>query len=121
MRTDGAVPVFLVIRARKNPDHWIFPKGHIEPGETAEHAALRELREEAGVEGELIGRMGTSAFRSGAEDVEVTYYLVRWLREPDAGEGRERRWLPHEDARAQLSFENARRLLDTAAGEVATR
>jgi ADP-ribose pyrophosphatase YjhB (NUDIX family) len=29
---------------------WVFPKGHLEQGETAEHAAVREVREETGVE-----------------------------------------------------------------------
>ena len=33
---------------------WVFPKGHIEQGETSEAAALREVAEEAGVQAELV-------------------------------------------------------------------
>jgi ADP-ribose pyrophosphatase YjhB (NUDIX family) len=37
---------------------WSFPKGVVEPGETADAAALRELREEAGLEGRVMGVVG---------------------------------------------------------------
>jgi 8-oxo-dGTP pyrophosphatase MutT (NUDIX family) len=53
-----------------------FSKGHIESGETAEDAALREVREEAGVEGDLIAYVGSLEFESGAEYVLVDYYLM---------------------------------------------
>ena len=36
-------PQIMLVRAKKTPEHWIFPKGHIEAGETAEIAAAREL------------------------------------------------------------------------------
>ena len=121
VNTVGPVPKFLVLTARKNPDHWIFPKGHIDPGETPEQAALRELREEAGIEGELLGRVGTSAFRSGDEDVEVVYYLVRFVTEVGPGERRKRQWLEYDEARSLLSFEDAKRLLDAAARSVSAR
>lgn len=53
VRTDGPEPRFLVVTARRDPSHWIFPKGHVEPGEELDEAALRELEEEAGVTGEV--------------------------------------------------------------------
>jgi ADP-ribose pyrophosphatase YjhB (NUDIX family) len=76
VRTDGHEPLFLIVTARKDPRAWIFPKGHIEEGESPEEAALRELREEAGVEGSLLSRVGSSAFVSDTERVDVTYYLI---------------------------------------------
>jgi 8-oxo-dGTP pyrophosphatase MutT (NUDIX family) len=55
----------LLARARRNPLEWIFPKGHIEPGETAEETAIRELQEEAGVAGEIVPRRcGTRSTRT---------------------------------------------------------
>ena len=37
---------------------WGLPKGHVDPGESPEHAALRELHEEAGYHGSVIGLVG---------------------------------------------------------------
>lgn len=48
--------VLLVQRGRGNlKGLWSLPGGHIEPGETARAAAVREVREETGVEAELVG------------------------------------------------------------------
>lgn len=38
---------------------WSLPKGHIEPGETREEAAVREVREETGFEGEILAELGS--------------------------------------------------------------
>ena len=114
VRLDGPEPLFLVVTARRNPEQWIFPKGHIEPGEAPVDAAVRELREEAGVIGTVMGPIGSATFRSGEEDVEVTYVLIEASNEGHAQEGRRVAWLPHSSARARLSFENARQLLDEA-------
>ena len=106
---------FLIVTAKKAPDEWIFPKGHIERGETAEDAAVRELEEEAGVLGTLVAKVGASRFRSKKEDVECSYFLIRATANGRPRDGRQMRWLPLDRARAQLSFENARELLDRAA------
>ena len=52
---------FLLVRT-SNGRFWTFPKGHVDPGETAVEAAAREANEEAGVEGEI-------------DDVMLTKYL----------------------------------------------
>src|SRR6476646_10984685 len=51
VRKSGAAHEVFIVRAKKNPGDWIFPKGHIEPGESAPDAAVRELLEEGGVIG----------------------------------------------------------------------
>ncbi len=51
---DGRV---LVLR-RIDRAEWIFPKGHLEPGETPEEAARRETTEEAGLEVWIIAPLG---------------------------------------------------------------
>lgn len=115
VRTDGPTPRFLVVSARKNPAHWVFPKGHVVPGEEPAGAALRELREETGVEGELLAPIGVLAFRSGDEQVEVRYYLVRYRRESKPEEVRRLRWLAFDEAIEQLTFDDAKGLLRAAA------
>jgi phosphatase NudJ len=46
---------FLLVHERKHGQGWYFPAGRVEPGETFAEAALRETREEAGVEIALEG------------------------------------------------------------------
>ena len=83
---------------------WEFPGGQVEPGEAAEQAAVRELREELGVEVALTGTLGTVTIRPGMPMTVFTATLtsgepvptgshdaLRWL---DADELDEVRWLP---------------------------
>jgi 8-oxo-dGTP diphosphatase len=71
---------------------WSLPGGHIEAGETARAAALREVREETGVAGELMGLVDVhEVIRHGPGDILAAHYLIavfwgRWLAgEPLAG------------------------------------
>ena len=106
--------LILCVRAKKTPQDWIFPKGHIEPGETAEAAALRELEEEAGVSGESLGLVGSLDFQSGKEMVTVEYYLIKFTHEVPRKETREIRWCSYEEALALLSHRDAAELLKKA-------
>jgi 8-oxo-dGTP pyrophosphatase MutT (NUDIX family) len=106
----------LLVRSTKDPAVWVFPKGHIEPGETAEDAALRETQEETGIDGELLGPVGEPLeFMSGHEPVRVRYFLIRATGTVAVHEGRDKRWLPVAEARDLLVFESARALLAAAA------
>jgi 8-oxo-dGTP pyrophosphatase MutT (NUDIX family) len=120
VRGQGDEAEVVIVRARRSPA-WIFPKGHIDAGETAEQAAVRELAEEAAVVGEALTVVGSLRFRSGSEPVEVTYYLVRFLRSVPPTEQREVRWCRFPEARALLTYEDTRRLLDAAQALVAGR
>lgn len=114
-RLDDSEPRYLLVTARANPAHWIFPKGHVEPGESLEEAALRELREEGGVEGEPVGSVGSNAFTFRGQAIRVEYFLVRSTGRVEAeDEGRERRWQAHDEARRTLTFEDSREILDRA-------
>jgi 8-oxo-dGTP pyrophosphatase MutT (NUDIX family) len=115
VRMDGNERLVLLVRAKKDPSVWIFPKGHIEPGETAAEAALRETREEAGVDGELVGPIGAPLeFQSGFEPVRVQYFLIVATSEVDSMEGRAKAWCSFDEAIARLTFEGARQLLALA-------
>jgi 8-oxo-dGTP pyrophosphatase MutT (NUDIX family) len=108
----SGTPHILLIRARRDPSAWIFPKGHIEPGESPRVTAVRELREEAGVEGTAIAEVGVNRFQSGSEAVSVRYFLVRFDEKPQGGERREWKVVPISDAIAMLTHPDARALLE---------
>ena len=102
----------LIVRAKKNPRDWIFPKGHVEPGESLAETACRELAEEAGIAGKAVQEVGVSTFQRGRLLIEVTYFLVRFVGRVEPAEQREVRWCSLDKARTLLSFADAQRLLD---------
>jgi 8-oxo-dGTP pyrophosphatase MutT (NUDIX family) len=109
----------LLVRSKKDPAIWVFPKGHIEPGEDAAATALRETWEEAGVRGTLGPAVGAPLeFRSGDELVSVQYFVVRPNEEAASPEGRDKQWLAIENAMEALSFETAREKLRQATAAV---
>jgi 8-oxo-dGTP pyrophosphatase MutT (NUDIX family) len=105
----------LLVTSKKQPGFWIFPKGHIEPGETAAEAGVRETQEEAGVTGDLIGAVGAPLeYEWNGKRYSVQYFLIRATAESPAIDGRDIAWLPFEQALERLSFEDTRRLLRQA-------
>lgn len=72
-RRRAGVPTVVLV-ARRRPDSsalvWGLPKGHLEAGESSEAAAVREVREETGLEAVVEERLG-----------DITYWFAR--REPD--------------------------------------
>lgn len=119
VRVRQRTPEVLIVRAKKNPTDWIFPKGHIEPGEDGPAAAVRELLEEGGVVGRAEELVGVSRLQIGAREVQVSYYLVWFEADGIAHERRESAWVPFPEARARLTYEDARRYLDLVLPRVA--
>ena len=75
----------LLVTSKKQPGFWIFPKGHVEPGETAAQAGVRETHEEAGVTGELLGPIGAPLeYDWGGKRYSVQYFLIRATAESPA-------------------------------------
>lgn len=66
----------LVILKRFN-GVWLFPKGHIDPGETAEMAAIREVKEECGLMAVIIAELGETSYNFW-ENNEEHHKIVRW-------------------------------------------
>ena len=108
----------LLVTSKKQPGFWIFPKGHVEPGETAAEAGVRETLEEAGVTGDLLGPAGTLEYDWSGKRYRVEYFLIRATSEAPANDGRTIAWLPFDEALDRLSFDDTGRLLREARGRM---
>jgi 8-oxo-dGTP pyrophosphatase MutT (NUDIX family) len=108
--TDG--PEYLLVRTRSDSVEWVFPKGHIEAGETPAEAAVREVAEEAGVQSGSPTLVGVTEFEFRGEDVVTEYFMLAHLADgvPEE-EGRDPRWCTSTEARELLSFEDLKGLL----------
>ena len=102
---------------------WSLPKGHVEAGETEAQTAVREVAEETGISGRVIGKLGTIDFWFVAEGRRVHktvhHYLllvtdpVHGLELSDADvEVSEVAWVPLEELPVRLAYADERRLLD---------
>jgi 8-oxo-dGTP pyrophosphatase MutT (NUDIX family) len=114
-------PLFLVIRDSYH--NWGFPKGHLEPGEMPDAAALREVGEETGLNAvELRGAIETIdwyfRFRGRLIHKVCYFYLMETVSEatcPQRAEGITAcRWVPFDEAIRLVSYANARTVLQRA-------
>ncbi len=112
-RVDG-VDKFLLVTSKQTPTDWIFPKGKIERGESAEEAALRELQEESGFEGTIIALAGSAEYQSRRGPAHVDYFVANASERTGEGDGRQFQWLAYDAAKRTLTHEDSRRLLDRA-------
>jgi 8-oxo-dGTP pyrophosphatase MutT (NUDIX family) len=101
----------LLVRGTRPPHEWVLPKGHIEAGETAIQAAVREVREEAGVEAEPVQFLGEVEFTIAGEQVRSAFYLMAFSREVGGAEDRGLTWCTLTEALALTPFENAREII----------
>lgn len=124
-----------VLLTKHSQNHyWGFPKGLIDPGQTSKQAALREVKEEGGVEAQIIEKVGdskyvytfgglaspdeTGASRSGEKIFKVvTMFLMKYISgdpQDHDWEMEDVGWFTPEDALKTLSFSNDKQLLKKA-------
>jgi 8-oxo-dGTP pyrophosphatase MutT (NUDIX family) len=118
--------VFAAIRpGGKEPGLWALPKGQIGSDERPEETALREVAEETGVEGRLVGKLGDVRYvytwRSERIFKVVSFYLLRYSRgrlgdlpPATAHEVDEVRWLPLEEGPRLLAYGGEREMAERA-------
>lgn len=106
---------------------WSLPKGHLEAGETAEQAAVREVAEETGIDGRVLHPLGSIDYWFVTEGRRVHktvhHFLLRFLGgelcDEDA-EVTEVAWVPLSEMETRLAYADERRLVK-AANEVIAR
>jgi ADP-ribose pyrophosphatase YjhB (NUDIX family) len=119
----GPVPMGALIGRtnRRGRLLWSLPKGHLEDGETAEQAAVREVEEETGIIGEIIGELGTIDFWFVAEGRRIHKTVHHYLLRATGGElsdsdieVTEVAWVPMPEIGNKLAYSDERDLLDEA-------
>jgi len=111
----------LLIRRGKAPrlGQWSIPGGRVEPGERLADTALRELREETGVEAELLGLVDVvdGVWPEHGRHYVLIDYAARWIAgEPVAGDdAAEAEFVPIEEACARVDWDETRRVIRLAA------
>jgi 8-oxo-dGTP pyrophosphatase MutT (NUDIX family) len=113
-------PVRVLLVHRPKYDDWVFPKGKADPGETIEQTALREVREETGLDCAIISRFTESRYsyadRKGRVRPKVVHFF---LMRPVGGElsvdGSEIdrvEWVELDSARSRLNYVADQHVLD---------
>lgn len=110
---------------RRNGKGWGIPKGIIERGHTQKETALKEVWEEAGLKGRLVGRpLGSYEFDKWGDAFNVVIFLMDVREEcdewPESG-WRERKWVSFRKAAALLDGHPAQPLLERARAALAKR
>lgn len=102
---------------------WSLPKGHVEPGETDEDTAVREVMEETGIRGAVVGKLGTIDFwfvADGRRIHKTVHHFLLVAVDPVGGlelsdadvEVSEVAWVPLAEVPVRLAYADERRLLE---------
>lgn len=116
--TESGKKEFLLIRNRRSA-HWGFPKGHVEPGETYRQTAIREVREETGMDIDLLpGFEKRSDYTiQGRIEKSVTIFLGETKQQDFTMQEEEIEacgWFDYDAAMRRLNYENDKRILTEA-------
>ena len=118
-RTTATHRFEIAVLHRPHREDWSFPKGKLDPGETFEECALREVFEETGFTCTLERFIGTTEYihRKGRPKI-VAYWLMdivdgEFQINPEADEIR---WCSLDEARQLVTYDRDRELIDMVAG-----
>jgi 8-oxo-dGTP pyrophosphatase MutT (NUDIX family) len=115
VRGEECIVIVPTRRAAGGTQVLALPKGHPEEGETAADAALREVREEAGVEATMREKLGDVRYwyqRGGRRIAKtVAFFMLDYVSgelDDHDHEVEHARWMPLEEAAASLSYKGER-------------
>ncbi len=119
----GEKQVSIVLIARRDRSIWCLPKGIVETEETVEQAAEREVAEETGLKGRIIGRIGEVNywFQSKRDNARyyktVHFFLMEFLGGDTSDhdyEVEEAKWFLADEALEVMTYENERMIVEKA-------
>ena len=117
-------PFVAVVRVREQI--LALPKGHPEAGESAQEAALREVREETGLEATPIEKLGDIRYwyaREGERVMKIVAFFLFRYRSGDVAdhdhEVEEALWIPLDEAAERLAYEGERQMAESALSRLA--
>jgi len=120
-RSDNIIYVALV--SVKGGRYWCLPKGLLEKGETPEMTAVREVREESGLTGRIVDKLGDINYwyYFKGENTKCRKTVHFYLMEYESGDTSQHdfevetsEWFPLDEALSRISFKGDRRILETA-------
>jgi 8-oxo-dGTP pyrophosphatase MutT (NUDIX family) len=125
----GEHGIEIVLVARRREDLWALPKGTPEPSETIEETALREVREETGLQTEIVERLGTVRYSfTSRAGVRVDKTVHHFLLQPTGGSFDEHDdefdhvgWYNIHEAQRRLTHRNQLHILERADELIAQR
>ena len=120
---EGGQIRYVIVQSKEG--FYGFPKGHMEPGETEEETALREIREETGLKVSLLKGFRTEdsypLIREGKPDTikRIVYFLAQYTAQTPVAQESELssiHLMDYGTAMAAFQFESSRRILTEANG-----
>lgn len=121
-RLPSPTQVLLISRYdRRNRLIWSFPKGHVEFGESNQMAALREVREETGIDAQIVDQLGVIDFSFTADDRRIHKTVHHFLMVSTGGslsdedpEVESVAWIALDNAVERLAYADERKLFHKA-------
>ncbi len=119
VRRNGTPPSAAIIGRtdRRGRLLWSLPKGHIEAGETAAQAAVREVEEETGIVGSVVAHLGKIDYWFVADGRRVHKTVTHFLMNAIGGELSDEdaevvavAWVPLDDLARRLAYADERRI-----------
>jgi 8-oxo-dGTP diphosphatase len=125
-KTGSGIEVALV--SVKGGRHWCLPKGLVDKGETPELTALREVREESGLTGKIVERLGDITYWYYIQEKNIKcrktvhFFLMEYVEGDTADHDLEvddAEWFPIETALNKISYRGDRGILEKASSMLA--